>query len=116
MLLGESWAYDPHNVISNRIIENGYSAFTHERKLDLEKIASKGVMSSIGSNIQTPIISENSNKRSKETVIDLEDEKQGAEKRANFSEESAYNPPGFSLRLGEEQNVPASPRSHEISH
>ena len=58
MMLGESWAYDPHSVISNRRIENGYSAFIHESRPNLEKIASKGVMSSTGSNIHTPIISE----------------------------------------------------------
>ena len=58
MLLGERWAYDPHNVISNRIIENGYLAFIHESRPDLEKIASKGVIISAGANIQTPIISE----------------------------------------------------------
>lgn len=62
MMLGESWAYDPHNVISNRKIENGYSAFIHESRLDLERRESKGVISLAGSNIQTPIISEKSNK------------------------------------------------------
>ena len=32
MLLGESWAYDPYSVISNRRIENGYFAFIHESR------------------------------------------------------------------------------------
>ena len=115
MLLGEIWAYDPHSVISNRRIENGYSTFIHESRPDLEKIASRGVISLAGSNIQTPIISEKSNKRSKETMIDLDDEEQGANKRKIFTEEFTFNPPSFYLHLGEEKNVPASPRSHEIS-
>lgn len=46
----------------------------------------------------------------------LDGEEQGVEKRTKFTEEFTFNPPGFSLHLGEEQNVLASPRSHEISH
>ena len=65
LLLGDKWAYDPHKVISNRRIENGYSKFVHESRPDIEKLANKGFAGSVGSNIQTPIISKKYSKRSK---------------------------------------------------
>ena len=76
--LGDKWAYDPHKVISNRRIENGYSTFVHESRLDIEKLEIKGFLGSATSNIQTPVISKKSSKRIKEAVVDSEDE----EKRA----------------------------------
>ena len=51
LLLGDKWAYDPHSVIYSRRIDNGYSALIHERRLDLEKMASKGVVSLVSSNV-----------------------------------------------------------------
>lgn len=58
LLLGEKWAYDPHSVISNRRIENGYSTFIHESIPDIEKMASKGVAGLVSSNVQTHVIPE----------------------------------------------------------
>ena len=49
-------------------------------------------------------------------MVDLEDEEQGAEKRAKLNEEPTYTQPGFSLQLGEEKNIPASPRRNESTH
>ena len=42
LLLGENWSYDPHGVISQRRIENGYSAFSHVKRPDQEKLANPG--------------------------------------------------------------------------
>ena len=39
LLLSEKWAYDPHKVISNKRVENGYFAFIHDNKPALEKLA-----------------------------------------------------------------------------
>jgi len=95
LLLGEKWAYDPHSVISHTRIDNRYSAFIHESRQDLEKLASKGVVSSISSNVQTLIILKKSNKIGKEVVVDSEDEEHRAEKRAKFKEESIDTQPGL---------------------
>ena len=73
----------------------------------------KGFAGSVSSNVQTPVISEKPNKRGKEAVIDSEDEEQRTEKRTKLSEDSEDIQPGFSLQLGEEKNVPTSPRRHE---
>ena len=67
----------------------------------------------MSSNIQTPVISEKSNKRGKEAVVDSEDEEQRTEKRTKLSEDSADSQPSFSLQLEDDKNVPASPRRHE---
>ena len=116
MLLGEKWAYDPHGVISQRRIENGYSAFIHESRPEQEKVANKGEISSVNTSIQTPVITEKTNKRGKEVVIDLDDEVTRGEKRTKFAEDHSSNSPGFSLHWGEEQNAPSSPGGHESSH
>ena len=55
-------------------------------------------------------------KRTKEVVIDLDDEEQGAKKRTKLTKEPTSISPSFSLHLGEEKNVPASPNNHEASH
>ena len=41
LLLGEKWAYDLHKVISNKRVENGYSAFIHDSRTEVEKLANK---------------------------------------------------------------------------
>ena len=64
---------------------------------------------SVDANILTPIIVEKIVKRTKEMVIDLDDEEQGDMKRTKVTEEPASTVPGFSLHLGEEQNAPTSP-------
>ena len=65
LLLGEKWAYDPHQVISKRRVENGYSAFTHESKPEIEKLANKGFAGTGNTSIETLIISKKVNKRGK---------------------------------------------------
>ena len=42
LILGEKWSYDPHGVISQRRIENGYSAFSHVSRPDQKKLANLG--------------------------------------------------------------------------
>lgn len=37
------WAYDPHQVISKRRMENGYSTFVHESRLETEKMENEGL-------------------------------------------------------------------------
>ena len=64
-LLGEKWAYDPHKLISNRRVENGYSSFVHDNKPEIEKLANKGFDGSGSTSIQTQIISERVSKISK---------------------------------------------------
>lgn len=112
LLLGDKWAYDPHPVISNRRIENGYSLFVHESRSDIMKLPNIGFEGSISSNIQTPLISEKLSKRSKEVVVDSEDEEKRAEKITKLIEDIIGAQPGFSLQLGDEKNVLASPRRH----
>ena len=65
--------------------------------------------------MKTPIISEKSNKMAKEAVIASEDEEQRAEKRKKLNEDLAGAQPSFSLQLGDEKNVPSSPRTQEYS-
>ena len=36
------WAYDPYHVISNCRVENGYSPFVHEARLEMEKMENGG--------------------------------------------------------------------------
>ena len=86
-LLGEKWAYDPHKVIYNKIIENGYSSFVHDSKPKMEKLANKGFVGSGNTSIKTPIISEKESKINKEKAIDYEDEEHRTEKRTKLSEE-----------------------------
>ena len=73
LLLSEKWAYDPHQVISNRRVENGYSTFIHDNEPKLENLANKSFADSVSSSIQILIISEKLSKISKETTIDSED-------------------------------------------
>jgi len=68
------WAYDPHQIISKRRLENGYSAFVHESKIETEKLENGGLENSQGIEIETPSITEKWVKRVREEVIDLEDE------------------------------------------
>ena len=76
-------------------------------------MANKGFAGFVSSNVQTPVISDKSNKRGIEVVIDSEDEEQRTKKRTKHSDDSIDAQPGFSLQLGDEKNVPASPRRHE---
>ena len=115
MLLGEKWSYDPHGVISKRRTENGYSTFNHEGRPEQEKMENLGEVSSVKTSIQTPIITEKTNKRSKDTVVDLDDEEPRGEKRTKFVEDHSSNSLGFTLHLNEEKNAPSSPRGQEIS-
>ena len=100
-LLGEKWAYDSHKVIYNRRVENGYSAFVHESKPEIKKLASKGFSYSNSTSIQNPIISERISKISKGKVVDSEDEQQRAEKRARLTKEIPSTQPGFLIQLGD---------------
>ena len=74
LLLGEKWPYDPHGIISQKRVENGYVAFNHVSKPDLEKLANPGGSSSSKTSIQTPAILERMSKRGREDVIDIDDE------------------------------------------
>lgn len=51
LLLGDKWAYDPQKVISNRRVENGYSAFVHDSRPYIEKLANKSFAGSTSSSI-----------------------------------------------------------------
>jgi len=51
LLLGERWAYEPHKVISNRRVENGYSAFIHDSKPEIENLANKSFANYFSSRI-----------------------------------------------------------------
>ena len=89
-------------MIYQRRIENGYSAFIHESRPEQEKMASQGEISAVNTSIQTPIITEKTNKIGKEAIIDIDDEEPRGEKRTKFTEDHSSNSPGFSLHLGEE--------------
>ena len=108
LLLGEKWAYDPHKVISNTRVENGYSAFVHDSKPEIEKLANKGFAGSCSTSIKTPIISERVSKRSKEKAFDYEDEEQRAEKRSKLTKEIPNTQTGLLIKFGDTQNVTAS--------
>lgn len=68
------WAYDTHQIISKRRIENGYSVFVHESRPETEKLANGGLQNTHGIEIETPSITEKGVKRSREEVIDLDEE------------------------------------------
>ena len=36
------WAYNPYHVISNHRVKNGYSAFVHESRPEMEKLQNGG--------------------------------------------------------------------------
>lgn len=72
--LGEKWAYDPHHIISNKIVENAYAPYVHESRSDVEKIENGGQTMLLGGmEVELPLLSENNLKRGNEDVIDLEE-------------------------------------------
>ena len=114
LLLGEKWAYDPHGIISQKMVENGYVSFTHVSKPDLEKLANPGGPSSSRISIQTPAILERMRKRGREDVIEIDDEEPREEKRTKLTEDHSSNSPGFTLQVNEEQDGPSSPSRQEL--
>ena len=72
------WAYDPHQIISKRRLENGYSTIVHENRSEIEKMANGGPQNTKGAEIETPSISENGSKRAREEIIDLDEEESEA--------------------------------------
>ena len=97
LLLGEKWAYDPHGIISQKRVENGYAALTHVSKPDLEKLANPGGPSSSRINIQTPAILERMRKRGRDDVIEIDEEEPREDKRTKLAEDHSSNSPGFTL-------------------
>ena len=114
LLLGEKWPYDPHGIISQKRVENGYAAFSHVSKPDIEKLANPGETSASKTSIQTPAIMERASKRSREDVIEIDNEEPREEKRTKLAEDHSPNSPGFTLHINEESSVPSSPRRHEL--
>ena len=114
LLLGEKWPYDPHIVISQRRIENGYSAFSHVSRPDQEKLENPGESNTSKMSIQTPVITERANKRGRDDVVEVDDEEPRKEKRIKLAEDHSSNSHGFTFYINEEQNAPSSPRGHEI--
>ena len=46
-------AYDPNQIISKIRLENGYSAFVHESRPKIEKLANGGLQNTHGIEIET---------------------------------------------------------------
>lgn len=78
------WAYDAHQIISKRRLENGYSTFVHESRLETEKLANGGLQNIQGIELETPRIIENGVKRIREKVIDLDEKEFEVEKRTKL--------------------------------
>lgn len=70
------WAYDPHQVISKRRMENGYLTFLHESRQETKKMENEGLQVTQGTEIETPGILEKGAKRDRENVIDLDEEEE----------------------------------------
>lgn len=110
------WAYDPHQIISKRRLENGYSAFVHESRPETEKLANGGLQNTRGTEIETHSITEKGFKRVREEIMDLDEEESEAAKRTKLQDAMSSAQPGLVIQLGETEGAPASPSSKEPIH
>ena len=78
------WAYDPHQIISKRRLENGYSTFVHESRPETEKLANRGLKNTQRKDMETLSITKKGVKRVREEVIDLDEEESEATKRTKL--------------------------------
>ena len=90
LLLEDKWAYDPYHVISNRRLENGYSPFVHESRLEVKKLENGGLIStSVQMEVENPHPTEKGHKRGREELFDLESDVENEAKKTEIVEESS---------------------------
>ena len=90
---------NPHQIISKRRLENGYSTFIHESRPEIE--------------IETPSITEKWVKRVREEIIDLDEEESKAVKSIKLQDAMSLAQLGLIIQLGETKGAPSSPSSRE---